>query len=716
MLAIDECRYIIADPIGRVDSGISSYSQNAVKELVKIGVNAQVISKESNELIDDYRGRLATYIRSTNKSGARVIVEAPETEAATMEISGKDATIHIRLHCSKNLGALVQGQALCQKTLALEQTEIARASYLSAPSASAVIASRALFRIADNICCYPNPAPEWSKNTKHPDDSVKLEYVLFVGRLHPLKGVHWLYELVARLPEIQFHVITPLSDNISQKIGPSNLIYIDGANIDKFEKYRMARLVLIPSIYETASMVGIEAIAAGVPIVSWAHLGISEYGTYPDVVTVKPWQIDMFSDSVRKVFFSNDRDRCRVGKGNEINKLFLDGFKAAMDGKIGNFMPVNISNEAVSVTNKLTSDKTTTALILPKPKPMSRWHQKLRKLRRTPLLFFKDSWLIRSLATSPKSDSPEQQAAINKKNIKLPTKPAQSSAPQKQSTETKKPIMFTKIQKAGKIEFRDDVPSVPAGLITGFLYPDNRSTEAGRIISELAKFSDFRYVQPPMLQIGTFQTQLEGSVVETVERIDVKNKKIISSVDHLVLLDPPLELIQALRSAGTRQRTIVILTKQESLPDPWHVDVLIVVDNSVLVDYEHKNSYRRVIRVKEPSVLHVAIRRAIQEGAPKNPDMFLPLFGFDGNYRDELLSINSVFFQGLIRMPSSFSPRGKTIEDLCFQIANNAEALAVTESVYLKYRSLCDRIDDKGALARLLSFCIYDGVIFDVRI
>lgn len=692
MLGIDRV-YVLADPVGRSDSGVSSYIRNAVRVLDEQGVQVNVITKHSNESIIEYRRRLAAQVGEIRKSGRKVVIEAPESDAATKDIPVGMAEIHIRLHCSRQLGAFVQGESICEESLALEQGEINRAHFISAPSRSAVVASKALFRLPENICCYPNPMPAWQVEVR----PIDLQgYVLFLGRFHRLKGADWVLDLARKLPDIPFLMVGPEPDALHRRSVPNNLKVVDGAFKDKRELFSGARLVIIPSLYETASMVGIEALAMGVPIVAWRHLGIAEYAAAPSVVVVEPYKIDSFADSVLRGLECVMDARIQSGRIAFFDKLYSKGVYSVISGKYENFMPVKLNkndeerifsviNKAIEVPMFVSSNE-------------SKWRRKLRKLRRNPVLFFKDSWIGHLLIAPGKAKGLENKF---------------SSSPSASITSVSKTPVFTRISNSGRIEFKT-VPEKPKGLVSAFLYPESCSSDAEVIIEKMAAFDDFRCLQAPLLQIGIFEELKNGGANDLIDRIDVSNKKTISAVDHIILLNPPPVLVEALRSCGARQRIIVILNSKKSMsPDPWHTDVLIVVGK----EHPAANTeyWRRKIVVEEMDHLSLAIRRAVQEGVSKSPDMLLPILGFDGNHRDEFLRRDVRFHQGIIHCSSGIELRGGTMAKICSDLSQVMTDLAVTESVYLRYRSLCDRIEDDEARKLFLSYSLYDGVIFDVR-
>lgn len=697
-----ERAYVFADPFGRADSGVSSYVANATNVLARHGLRADVVTRRPSEALITYRHRLAKAVIDIGKSHRSVVVEAPESDAATADIPSSAAEIHLRLHCSRQLGAFVQGERICMKSLELEQREIRRAARISAPSRSAVIASGAIFELRQDICCYPNPAPLWAEELMAHTSSDR-EYVVFVGRFHALKGAHWVHEMAKRMPDVSFLMVGPTPDTNSAIASVSNIRVINGNEWSKSDIYAQSKLVIIPSLYETASMVGIEALSAGVPVIAWNHLGIAEYAPKPMVTLVKPYQLDEFSAAIRKVRQAPST-RISASPASMINDMYLRGFHATLNSGHGHFMPVALPKERIAeISSLIENPKEFFSMLAPNAEP--RWIRKLGKLRRDPIQFFNDSWIANFVFPPGRTAKAVQLRFSQPKTL-----------PRGLEAKSEQPP-FANIKRNARIDFQEP-PKKPEDLITAFLYPEYREESAQEIIAGLSIHEDFRCVRKPLLQIGTFQETGAADAVELIERIDLANKKKISAVDHLVLLNPPPVLVEGLRSCGTRQRTIIILDAEETAPpDPWHTDVLIVVgeDHPAAA----KQGWRRKIVIRERAHLPLAIRRAIQEGTPKSPDMLLPLLGFDGCQRDELLGIDVRFHQGVILAgPGKAAGRlqaGSTMADICTELALTMTGFAVAESVYLRYRTLCDRIEDVEARVQLLSYSLYDGVMFDVR-
>lgn len=166
--------YIFLDPFDRADSGVSSYTSLAAARLQRLGISTKIIKLNKNEGISNFRNRVAADINNIKEE--ILCIEAPESLASTANLPDS-LPLHIRLHCSKSLGAAIQGLPYSENDVASEQIELFRAKHLSAPSWAAYFTSLSLFKFPNTPLFYPNPSPEFqNRNIKKPEYDL-----LFVG-------------------------------------------------------------------------------------------------------------------------------------------------------------------------------------------------------------------------------------------------------------------------------------------------------------------------------------------------------------------------------------------------------------------------------------------------------------------------------------------------------------------------------------------------------
>lgn len=722
-------QYLFIDPVNRCDSGITSYCLSAQKLLHASGVSTKILSVLRHESLETFRGRIQSEINTLNKT-QRLFIEAPETMAITSGLKFGSAKLHLRLHCTRSIGQLFQFLPIDKKISELEQIELHRADLISAPSRITLEATRQLYELRPNISIYPNPVPPRTPTNSSLSQNLPEEYLLFVGRPHHLKGFYFLLKLALSMLHINFIFLIPNVIFARYIAIPPNVTLLDMRSCCKYKLYKNAKATIIPSLFETASMVGIESISSGTPLIAWSHLGITEYATDEHIMKVEPWDILQFQSVIEKIYNSPNKPKQDTTFEGDINQRFIEGLTQTYDLQCIDHMPIKF-NEAQHFPNLFNASLAEIlSLGADMNKNNSRWRRKLRKLIHDPKLFFKDSHVwstftgtTRRQATFLSSETQMRQrtlmqhenqedgGAVSFEKLHRPSNTVTPPEIGAVANNNFAPAHFVKIG-SGRIEFKDP-PAKPVGLITALLYDPADQADVNVIIEELNTFTDFNYVRSSSLQTGTFE-RLESRPLEIIDRIDVKNKKLISSVDHIIMVNPPSSIVTSLRSCGTRQRTIVVLTDGKAeAPDHWHTDVLITVgkESRTLT----KSTWRRKINVQKLCHVHLAIRRAIQEGAPKQTDVFLPLKGFEGFTRDELMSLDRRFHQGFIRIKSGSATKGNTMSATIDRVTRDCIDFAVTESVYLRYKNLCDGELDSQKLASLIAFCLYDGVLFDVR-
>ena len=160
--------------------------------------------------------------------------------------------------------------------------------------------------------------------------------VLFVGRLEARKGVHVLRdaipEILRSMPMTRFLLVgrdTNTSPNggsvkshlIEEAKGrgfADNLVFIEFLSPDELiELYSACDVFLLPSLQEGFSMVILEALACGKPIVATSAGGASDIGlTPPSGIMVPPNNASELAQAILDLLSLNEEDRKLVARKN----------------------------------------------------------------------------------------------------------------------------------------------------------------------------------------------------------------------------------------------------------------------------------------------------------------------------------------------------------------------------------------------------------------
>jgi len=111
--------------------------------------------------------------------------------------------------------------------------------------------------------------------------------VVFVGRLSPEKGVEHVLEAAKLSPDIPFTVAGdgPLADRVNAAAAELGNLDYPGfvENTGSRSLLSNARVCVLPSLWnEPGSLVGLEAMAEGTPVISYRRGGLAEYVTDAD--------------------------------------------------------------------------------------------------------------------------------------------------------------------------------------------------------------------------------------------------------------------------------------------------------------------------------------------------------------------------------------------------------------------------------------------------
>jgi hypothetical protein len=714
--SLDEV-YVYIDPFSQEDSGVSSYIKLSQAQLLILGISSVIIKREINESVNNFKLRVPLVLSNLNKK--IIMVEAPESLACS-EFIPNNIPLHIRLHFSRSLGCLLQHQSIKKDDIDKEQTEINRASVVSSPSRAAYHSSCEIFEFPKKVIFFPNPNPLPLDNPRlHKYD------VLFIGRYQKLKGISYLEDMMASLPHLKFLIATNIKYKESLENKFKNVTVIDGVKNSKPDIYHSSQVVVVPSMFETSSMVILEAFSYNCKIIAWEHLGALEYDGLKqseNIYKVKIFNVHSFKDAVIKALSSELVPAKNIFLNNQ---QFSEGIFSVIKRDVT--FESNISEIDMALQKEICGlfNRKKNWVEGYMKSPIVR---KTRKLFRDPKAFFNDSHFFNgrkknekalilesSTSTLIKEYADEISHSDSAKELLhhlIETEIIDANHESVISIEdNEKYKLYCVIGEEGRLEFPE--PRVkPKGHTVAFFYSKNELTlEYEDIIDNLNSFEDFKYTSLERMHIGCFSLDKNITSLSVINRIDVKNKNRFSLIDFCILANPPVALCTALRSIGTDQKIIVIDTSDESVNYSECADVVISI-----FPQKEMNVGRRFIAVNSINSIHIAIRKVLQENFPKNPNMLIALRPEDQAFnKQEFKDFDDANFDGIIKVNKFSSSGFQTMDDYYLMFSKNILGIAVKESVYNKYKNLVQDINIEENAFHFVRYCLADGVIFDVK-
>ena len=220
------------------------------------------------------------------------VIEAPENRADSFLVKSfcKGPAHVVRLHtASRFVDELNQKQPSLRWRLTYRQEGwvLRHADLVTAPSRAVVELTQRAYTLPDRVRVIPNPV---DSQLFHPDGQGKRDDVLFVGRLEAHKGAGILCAvlppLLKALPDLQVriagsdtqdHVGRSWKARLLEAIPAPDRRRVTISSVPRTEMpalYAGARVVLVPSLWESFSYVVAESMACGTPVVASAVGGI----------------------------------------------------------------------------------------------------------------------------------------------------------------------------------------------------------------------------------------------------------------------------------------------------------------------------------------------------------------------------------------------------------------------------------------------------------
>lgn len=704
--------YLFLDPFSSSISGVSNYIIQASSILKKAGYSTQILRRYPNENIDIYRKRASLYVRN-NEIG---IIEAPETLTSTKYIS--HPYIHIRLHCSKAIGNYMQDLNVDYHLIEQEQIELNKAKYISAPSSITLIASKLFFSNLDNAIVFPHPYKHTNtlsaKPSTHPT-------VFFIGRGEALKGIFFLENL-------HINHIHLVGDKKLQQFAQQNLTnftFINGSSRFSLHQIKPYDIILLPSLFETWSMVAVEAISRYAKILTWQHIGICEF--FPAEVTnhCKPWDMKAFEHILE------------ILKQATPSSLEISNYKNQIDSSF-NLINDEYFNEVVNIientNNKGIKQKLkniNTAPLLPHPFAIKqheksstmRIKKKLNKFTKNPSLFFSDSKFIpdflkkkHPFTTSIKEETGQiAKEELKQKPLSIEAKPKanlllSTSNPPKTNHKIG-------ISPSGFLTF-PKIESKKTKLQTIFLYPNRLKQKAEALIQEIYKHTDFLPMRENELITACYPDHISHTPLnELALKMNNDNKQRLSSYPNIFILDNTENLGITLHYSNHQLHIAQIFDGDNG--SNFITDTI----SDILTYYLYPQdlelnlipSKRKLFSYSSDQELSVFIRKILQEIIPRDVNLLLPVIA-NNEYRPELLKLNiENSYNDIYAKVNKFTLPNYIINhnQLCTLIAENTIELFVTESTFLRYQNLLSTPSLK-TITDFYNLSSQDGLRFEI--
>lgn len=686
--------YYFIDPIASNDAGITTYIKNASEIVRRSGFSTYVLEISKGEDLENFRKRVGGYFSSI-ESSENVIVEAPETYACTKYVPG-EIRIHIRLHFSKVLGNYIERKPIDSKTLEEEQIELRRARFVSSPSIIGEFFSRCFFDFSE-CSVYPNPlivSVHGEKEIKF--DLKKKPKVGFIGRDQYIKGISFIKELIKLHGDIYFYVVSTSSKLIEELSEFDNVVALD----EKDELFEQVDCVVVPSVFETSSMVILETVEQGLPVVTWNHLGMAEFLDEPIVYKAKYPDVKGLSDGLLKCL----RNKTSINRSSiidSINSMFVNSLRSmVLEGKNANLGRCGVELEedffeGIRKVGKQNRELTST-------------QRKWRKFRRMPIRFFIDVYKKKMgylVVPEIKSNSKESSKKDNKKNSK--------------KGRANLLCNFDSFDNVSFNDYKERNSHLRACVVfdkknyKDYVYKD--------LIESLYSHEDFWPLRRNELGRGYIDySSLDKNlgVSQILDKVPLKQRDKLKNIKAVFLVDCfDVRVFEFFSSCNPALKVIAIFTGLVS-DESFRVDCISesidIIVRPVLLSVA--TDFRKEYVFSDVNHVNLYIRKVLQETNVDSDSILLPVYNaFE--YRPDFEFFDTKSYGGIIYIDSNRSSlKNKTnFDEWLSGFSEVVSSMYVSEAVYLNYKTLCDDIEYSDNLKSFLRYSLKDGVLFDVR-
>lgn len=368
-------QYCYVNPTGCRANGLRAYIEYGIPALRQAGIDARALDFDVSA---QGRGRRRAEDRLNELLQPREMVEFPDARALFHARPGPQRR-HLRLHGPLPLLEYLDHRPLDYRRWQLELQALDQAGALSAPTRACH--REYLLAGLDSrdrpVAIFPNPVPARSLRPHRP----RPIDVLFLGRPTRVKGFDLFLDLVKRLPpDLRIAAAgipvqawrTLVPEAVAQRVSCLGEV----ASAERFALLAQARVCVVPSRYESFSMVTSEALASGGHVVAWATGGT--FDAYPSdlVHFATPFDAQAMAHTVMARLAAEELDAAQV-----------DAFLAACNAAyVAGVQQVLQASHRRPAPPPRTIPRLEPAL----SHPVSGWRPKLRKLRRSPTQFLRD--------------------------------------------------------------------------------------------------------------------------------------------------------------------------------------------------------------------------------------------------------------------------------------------------------------------------------------